>query len=118
MQASDSALLGRLLSCIESHSHWLLPGFVGLIIPPSRFRDISPKQLDHFTVGALCNCDLLSSSQILQGESLVGISLHNAISQALSKEVSMMRMGHLAEQTINIGTPLDLGAMPNKEWTD
>lgn len=41
--------------CIESHSHWLLPGFVGLILPPRRSRDISPKQLDYFTVGALCD---------------------------------------------------------------
>lgn len=100
-------------------NHTVIGFPLGLIISPSWSRNISSKQLDYFTVGALCDwLHLLSSSQTLQGESPVDISLHNAISQALSKEVSMMRMGHLAEQTIDIGTALDLGAMPNKEWTD
>lgn len=89
MQASDSALLGWLLSCIESNSHCFLPGYDGLLSPPSRLRDISPKQL---LVGAFCQV-----AKSYRVHVLFIISLHNAILHTVSKQVSMMRKGHLAE---------------------
>lgn len=97
--------LGCFLSLVEPHILWLLFGLISL----SRSGGISLVQCCYLTGNLLClSLHLQPGGQVLQGVGSVGASLQNAISQAVLNKVNTVGGRHLAEQTINMGTAVEL----------
>lgn len=101
-------LVSWFLSCIEPHSCWLLFGF-GLLTSSRCLGGVSPIQLGHLTADFLYLwLHLQPGSQVLHGVGSASTSLQNAISKAVPYEARTVSAGHLAEQTINMGTAIKL----------
>lgn len=72
---------------------------------------VSPVQFSYLAGSPLYHqLYLQSGNQVMQGVSPVGTRPHNAILHAVPHEVDMVGVGHLAEQKIDMGSTLELGA--------
>lgn len=101
--------ISRLLSLFEPHIRWLLFGLGRSLISLSRSGGISLIQRCYLTGNLFClRLHLQPGGQVLQGVGSVRTRMQNAISQAVLNKVNTVGVRHLAEQTINMGTAMQL----------
>lgn len=101
--------LACFLNLFEPHICWLLSGLGRPLISLGRPRGVALIQCCYLTGNLLClRLHLQPGGQVLQGVASVGTSLQNAVSQALLNKVNTVVGRHLAEQTINMGTAVEL----------
>lgn len=99
----------RLLSLFEPHIRWLLFGLGRSLTSLSRSGGISLIQRCYLTGNLLrLRLQLQPGGQVLQGVGSVRTRMQNAISQAVLNKVNTVGVRHLAEQTINMGTAMEL----------
>lgn len=95
--------ISHLLSLFEPHIRWLLFGL-------GRWSGgVSLIQRCYLTGNLLClRLHLQPGGQVLQGVGSVETRMQNAISQAVLNKVNAVGVRHLAEQTIDVGTAMEL----------